>query len=77
MQGRYTESQRDVSDDDKPFEFFMNRFRLLERAPRAEFVDYTGLTEAVIRQPIDEAIARGYLTECEQYWQITRHGKLF
>ncbi len=46
-----------MSDDDKPFEFFMNRFRLLERAPRAEFVDYTGLTEAVIRQPIDEAIA--------------------
>ncbi|MEG3386804.1 YggW family oxidoreductase, partial [Salmonella enterica] len=35
------------------------------------------LTEAVIRQPIDEAIAQGYLTECEQYWQITRHGKLF
>ncbi|NMJ17048.1 YggW family oxidoreductase, partial [Salmonella enterica subsp. enterica serovar Anatum] len=26
---------------------------------------------------IDEAIAQGYLTECEQYWQITRHGKLF
>ncbi|MDI5298531.1 YggW family oxidoreductase, partial [Salmonella enterica subsp. enterica serovar Anatum] len=77
MQGRYLESQRDVSDDDKPFEFFMNRFRLLERAPRAEFVAYTGLTEAVIRQPIDEAIAQGYLTECEQYWQITRHGKLF
>ncbi|MEY6242695.1 radical SAM family heme chaperone HemW [Salmonella enterica subsp. enterica serovar Corvallis] len=77
MQGRYLESQRDVSDDDKPFEFFMNRFRLLERAPRAEFVDYTGLTEVVIRQPIDEAIAQGYLTECEQYWQITRHGKLF
>ncbi|VDY38361.1 coproporphyrinogen III oxidase [Salmonella enterica subsp. enterica serovar Daytona] len=68
MQGRYLESQRDVSDDDKPFEFFMNRFRLLERAPRAEFVAYTGLTEAVIRQPIDEAIAQGYLTECEQYW---------
>lgn len=58
MQGRYQESQRDVSDDDKPFEFFMNRFRLLKRAPRAEFVDYTGLTEAVIRQPIDEAIAQ-------------------
>ncbi len=55
--GTLPESQRDVSDDDKPFEFFMNRFRLLERAPRAEFVDYTGLTEAVIRQPIDEAIA--------------------
>lgn len=32
MQGRYLESQRDVEAADKPFEFFMNRFRLL--APR-------------------------------------------
>lgn len=33
MQGRYLESQRDVEAADKPFEFFMNRFRLLEAAP--------------------------------------------
>ena len=43
---------------DKPFEFFMNRFRLLEAAPRAEFTQYTGLTEDVIRRQIDEAISR-------------------
>ncbi len=30
MQGRYLESQRDVEAADKPFEFFMNRFRLLK-----------------------------------------------
>lgn len=77
MQGRYLESQRDVSDDDKPFEFFMNRFRLLERAPRAEFVEYTGLSEDTIRQQMDEAIAQGYLTENKDSWQITQHGKLF
>ncbi|MGS9092412.1 radical SAM family heme chaperone HemW, partial [Salmonella enterica subsp. enterica serovar Infantis] len=33
--------------------------------------------EEFIRQPIEEAIAHVYLTECEQYWQITRHVKLF
>jgi oxygen-independent coproporphyrinogen-3 oxidase len=77
MQGRYLESQRDVAQADKPFEFFMNRFRLLEAAPRAEFTHYTGLAEEVIRKEIDEAIAQGYLTECEEYWQITQHGKLF
>jgi oxygen-independent coproporphyrinogen-3 oxidase len=55
----------------------MNRFRLLEAAPRAEFTHYTGLAEEVIRKEIDEAIAQGYLTECEEYWQITQHGKLF
>lgn len=77
MQGRYLESQRDVEQVDKPFEFFMNRFRLLEAAPRAEFTQYTGLSEEVIRQQIDDAIAQGYLTESATHWQITRHGKLF
>ncbi len=55
----------------------MNRFRLLEAAPRAEFALYTGLSESVIRPQIDEALAQGYLTECNEYWQITEHGKLF
>ena len=77
MQGRYLESQRDVAEADKPFEFFMNRFRLLEAAPRAEFTQYTGLTEDVIRRQIDKAISQGYLSECDEYWQITQHGKLF
>ncbi|STQ09366.1 oxygen-independent coproporphyrinogen III oxidase [Enterobacter cloacae] len=31
----------------------------------------------MIRPQIDEALAQGYLTECEEYWQITEHGKLF
>lgn len=69
MQGRYLESQRDVEATDKPFEFFMNRFRLLEAAPRVEFIAYTGLCEDVIRPQLDEAIAQGYLTECADYWQ--------
>jgi oxygen-independent coproporphyrinogen-3 oxidase len=55
----------------------MNRFRLLEAAPRAEFTQYTGLAEDVIRRQIDAAIAQGYLSECDEYWQITQHGKLF
>ncbi|MBO1997590.1 radical SAM family heme chaperone HemW [Klebsiella pneumoniae] len=33
MEGRYLERQHDVEEADKPFEFFMNRFRLLEAAP--------------------------------------------
>ncbi len=32
MEGRYLERQHDVEEADKPFEFFMNRFRLLEAA---------------------------------------------
>ena len=77
MEGRYLERQHDVADADKPFEFFMNRFRLLEPAPRAEFPAFTRLDESVIRAQIDEALAKGYLTESDECWQITEHGKLF
>lgn len=77
MEGRYLERQHDVAATDKPFEFFMNRFRLLEAAPRAEFSSFTGLDESVIRPQIDEALAKGYLNETPTEWQITGHGKLF
>lgn len=53
------------------------KFRLPEAAPWTEFTQYTGLSETVIRQPLDEAIAQGDLTESETHWQINQHGKLF
>lgn len=77
MEGKYLDRQHDVEQADKPFEFFMNRFRLLEAAPRHEFRLYTGLDESVIRPQLDEAIARDYLVETAEHWQITEHGKLF
>lgn len=77
MQGTYLDKQHDVANDERPFEFFMNRFRLLEAAPRADFTAYTGLEEHSIRPQLDQALAQGYLTETDTHWQITEHGKLF
>ncbi|MBS6211487.1 MAG: radical SAM family heme chaperone HemW [Proteus hauseri] len=77
MEGRYLHQQNFVDNDDRPFEFFMNRFRLLEAFPRQDFSDYTGLSEETIRHQIDEALALGYISETETHWQITPHGKLF
>ncbi|WP_420064129.1 radical SAM family heme chaperone HemW [Pectobacterium colocasium] len=77
MQGTYLDKQHDVANGDRPFEFFMNRFRLLEAAPRADFTAYTGLEEHSIRSQLDQALAQGYLTETATHWQITEHGKLF
>ncbi|MBN3183036.1 radical SAM family heme chaperone HemW [Pectobacterium brasiliense] len=77
MQGTYLDKQHDVANDDRPFEFFMNRFRLLEAAPRADFTAYTGLEEHCIRPQLDQALTQGYLTETATHWQITEHGKLF
>ncbi|MEI7086347.1 radical SAM family heme chaperone HemW [Pectobacterium versatile] len=77
MQGTYLDKQHDVANDDRPFEFFMNRFRLLEAAPREDFTAYTGLEEHSIRPQLEQALAQGYLTETATHWQITEHGKLF
>ncbi|AUQ26652.1 radical SAM family heme chaperone HemW [Dickeya zeae] len=77
MQGNYLQQRSEVALADRPFEFFMNRFRLLEPAPRADFTAYTGLPESVIREQLDAALTQGYLTETEQHWQVTEHGKLF
>ncbi|YCH29929.1 radical SAM family heme chaperone HemW [Erwinia sp. D4-22] len=77
MAGEYLDKQYEVADEDKPFEFFMNRFRLLEPAPRQDFTRYTGLEEAIIRPQLDKALEKGYLTETPEYWQVTQKGKLF
>lgn len=77
MAGNYLDHSHAVPAGDKPFEFFMNRFRLLEATPRQEFVRYTGLDETLIRPQITTAMEQGYLTESRSQWQITRKGQLF
>lgn len=77
MEGRYLQQSYNVAAEDLPFEYFMNRFRLLEAMPRNEFSDYTGLPESTFRAALDEALHKGYITETEHEWQITEHGKLF
>ncbi|QZN94986.1 radical SAM family heme chaperone HemW [Symbiopectobacterium purcellii] len=77
MRGTYLDQRNEVQAEDLPFEFFMNRFRLLEPAPRSEFSAYTGLAESAVRPQIDWALTQGYLTETETHWQVTEHGKLF
>lgn len=66
-----------INDQDRPFEFVMNRFRLLEPCPKQEFVDRTGLPLSAINKPMDEVLRLGYLTETLTHWQITDKGKLF
>ncbi|QXF32748.1 YggW family oxidoreductase [Photorhabdus luminescens] len=77
MQGRYLDKQHQVENEDRPFEFFMNRFRLLEMMPKQDFSDFTGLSETSIRPQIEQALAAGYLSETATHWQITQKGKLF
>lgn len=77
MEGRYLDQQNEVATENRPFEFFMNRFRLLEAMPRRDFTDYTGLPESVVRPQIEAALNAGEISETATHWQITEHGKLF
>ncbi|MDE1309373.1 radical SAM family heme chaperone HemW [Vibrio aestuarianus] len=73
----YLDSEMEVADSDRPFEFFMNRFRLMEPCPKQDFVETTGLSLDLIKPTIDWALAEQYLSENATHWQITEKGKLF
>ncbi|SKA30356.1 radical SAM family heme chaperone HemW [Photobacterium toruni] len=73
----YLNEQIAVADSERPFEFFMNRFRLLEACPKQDFIDRTGLALTTIEANIDWAIEQNYLQDNGDQWQITEHGKLF
>lgn len=77
MRGEYRYQQDPIGLEDRPFEFFMNRFRLLEPTPKAEFEAYTGLDRKVVEPIIEQALAKNYLKQTPCDWQITPHGKLF
>jgi oxygen-independent coproporphyrinogen-3 oxidase len=73
----YLDTEVAVADEDRPFEFFMNRFRLLEACPKQDFPDRTGLDLSVIRPTIQQALKLGYLADTDTHWQVTEKGKLF
>ncbi|MFZ7274914.1 radical SAM family heme chaperone HemW [Avibacterium avium] len=77
MRGEYLYEEKPISLDERPFEFFMNRFRLLEPVPKIEFENLTGLSCDVIAKQIDWAKSQKYIQENHRTWQITEQGKLF
>ncbi|AAU38353.1 radical SAM family heme chaperone HemW [[Mannheimia] succiniciproducens] len=77
LRGEYLYEERLINEADRPFEFFMNRFRLLEPVPKTEFVQFTGLPESAVKKQIDWALEKNYIIETESTWQITERGKLF
>lgn len=77
MRGEYLYEEKPIALADRPFEFFMNRFRLLEAFPKTEFQHLTGLSPDVIREPMNWAKGKKYVQETDRTWQITQQGKLF
>ncbi len=70
----YLDEKQQVAAEDCPFEFFMNRFRLLEPCPINDFGAFTGLPLSTITEPIEDALAKALLTQHATSWQVTPKG---
>ena len=74
----YLDTQTQVAEDDLPFEFFMNRFRLVDPCPIDDFSSFTGLT---LPKDVDTALAdaqqQGLLRLSPSHWQVTDKGRRY
>ena len=73
----YTFDTVEVTEDERPLEYLMNRFRLMSAIPKAEFEQRTGLSHRVIAQGIEKAKNKTLLIENETHWELTAKGKMF
>lgn len=70
----YLDEQWQVSADDLPLEYFMNRFRLFEPAPKAEFEAYTGLPLERVETMLTIAQSKELIEDLGDSWQLTSLG---
>lgn len=70
----YIDSVNAIDLEDLAFEFFMNRFRLLEPCPHADFTAYTGLSIESVQPILARAEQLGLVSVHQHSWQITPRG---
>ena len=72
---RFQEQQ--VTEQELGFEYFMNRFRLLEPCPKNEYQARTGLNleQYQVAHQLDIALRKQLIAETDNEWQVTDTGK--
>jgi oxygen-independent coproporphyrinogen-3 oxidase len=74
----YMSDKKVVPSEDLPFEFFMNRFRLLEPCPKSDYSDFTGLAmDDGTKKNLQIALNRGLLVESADEWRVTQLGRRY
>jgi oxygen-independent coproporphyrinogen-3 oxidase len=74
----YMDRQNAVDPNELPFEFFMNRFRLLEPCPKQDYQDFTGLVlSQEVSLNLQGAIDKGLISETDTHWQVTELGQRY
>lgn len=74
----YLDQQTPVETEDLAFEFFMNRFRLVESCPKSDFESLTGASLTVDQHDaIEQATSKGLLADSPSHWQVTPLGRRY
>lgn len=67
-----------ISDEDLAFEFFMNRFRLMEACHKTEFARHTGRELYKSEQAVlHKATDKGLIIDSANTWQLSQLGKRY
>lgn len=78
MSRPYIDKKNTVEAGDLPFEFFMNRFRLLEPCPIDDYRALTGLDISDgVKFALEDAAQKGLLDISSQHWQVTSMGRRY
>ncbi|MFM2485814.1 radical SAM family heme chaperone HemW [Celerinatantimonas yamalensis] len=67
----------EIATSERPFEYFLNRLRLYEAIPKAEFRALTDQPLSLVEPAIQRAQQLGLMSNTTDHWQVSAHGRLF
>jgi len=74
----YLFKDQQIAEDELPFEFFMNRFRLNEICQKSEYQKLTGFClPSSIELKLNQATEKGLIFQTDLYWQVTPLGRRY
>lgn len=73
----FTSKQQHITEDERPFEFFMNAFRLMEPVSKRDFETRTFLSPKKMAARLQRCLDLGLLSETGHHWQTTDLGQRF
>lgn len=75
---QYTSEQTQVLPQDMPFEFFMNRFRLLQPCVKSDYEIYTGTKlSSTALKALEKLEQQGLIEISESDWVVTKLGRRY
>ncbi|ALD15475.1 coproporphyrinogen III oxidase [Buchnera aphidicola (Aphis glycines)] len=77
MNGKYLATKTLIPEKDKPFEYFMNTFRLYQPIYKKNFQERTNLNISNIKNKIKKALRNKYIIENKNSWETTKKGRIF